>query len=163
VAPTPSNSCLNRPRDVTKWVVMVASGLMAAVTALSLVVSVYWVGDVGGGLHRGMGLELNRGQLRLGRTPNWYVHGFELSWATSPWMWGFAPEQGSATWGIALPLWIPLFVLSVPAYCMWRPIDRGRSLCPRCSYDLTGNTTGVCPECGAAVQCAPSEPRNARP
>ncbi|HPM24999.1 MAG TPA: hypothetical protein PLP66_13915 [Phycisphaerae bacterium] len=23
--------------------------------------------------------------------------------------------------------------------------------CPKCGYDLTGNTSGVCPECGGAV------------
>ena len=24
-------------------------------------------------------------------------------------------------------------------------------LCPRCDYDLTANTTGVCPECGGTA------------
>lgn len=28
---------------------------------------------------------------------------------------------------------------------------RERGLCVRCGYNLTGNTTGTCPECGAAV------------
>ena len=26
-----------------------------------------------------------------------------------------------------------------------------RGLCPGCSYDLTGNVSGVCPECGSAI------------
>ena len=26
-----------------------------------------------------------------------------------------------------------------------------RGLCPRCEYDLTGNVSGVCPECGAEI------------
>ena len=30
----------------------------------------------------------------------------------------------------------------------WR---RRRGLCPRCGYDLTGNTSGACPECGTAL------------
>jgi hypothetical protein len=27
-----------------------------------------------------------------------------------------------------------------------------RGLCTRCGYDLTGNESGVCPECGTAIQ-----------
>jgi hypothetical protein len=33
--------------------------------------------------------------------------------------------------------------------------DRG--LCPVCSYDLTGNTSGICPECGTPVPKAAAE------
>jgi hypothetical protein len=28
---------------------------------------------------------------------------------------------------------------------------RANGICIRCAYDLTGNTSGVCPECGTAV------------
>jgi len=39
-----------------------------------------------------------------------------------------------------------------------RRADRA-GLCPACEYDLTGNTSGVCPECGERVQCdAPPGP-----
>ena len=31
---------------------------------------------------------------------------------------------------------------------------RRRGLCVRCAYDLTGNESGVCPECGASVEQA---------
>jgi len=27
--------------------------------------------------------------------------------------------------------------------------------CPKCSYNLTGNTSGVCPECGTTINTAP--------
>lgn len=51
---------------------------------------------------------------------------------------------------IAVPLWIP-FVLAAlgTAVLWWR--DRGGTpvhCCRRCGYDLTGNVSGVCPECG---------------
>jgi CHASE2 domain-containing sensor protein len=39
------------------------------------------------------------------------------------------------------------------AYGWWRPI--GKKLpgcCPNCDYDLTGNTSGICPECGTAIR-----------
>lgn len=29
--------------------------------------------------------------------------------------------------------------------------EQSRSECPSCGYDLTGNTSGTCPECGAAI------------
>ena len=32
-----------------------------------------------------------------------------------------------------------------------RSHKRDRSLCPNCKYNLTANTSGVCPECGTAV------------
>lgn len=31
-------------------------------------------------------------------------------------------------------------------------------LCPTCRYNLTGNTSGVCPECGSAVPTEPIAP-----
>ena len=53
---------------------------------------------------------------------------------------------------IHLPLWIPL-VASCAATLVWchrvRPIPFGH--CQRCGYDLTGNVSGTCPECGVEV------------
>jgi drug/metabolite transporter (DMT)-like permease len=53
-------------------------------------------------------------------------------------------------------LWI-IFVLTgvgtagLAAYLWWseRPFPRGH--CQKCGYNLTGNVTGVCPECGAVT------------
>ncbi len=40
-------------------------------------------------------------------------------------------------------------------YYLWAGLHKSKlaadGLCPRCSYNLTGNTSGVCPECGTAV------------
>jgi len=45
--------------------------------------------------------------------------------------------------------------LIVPAWWGFRRAVKNRNsrqnLCRACSYDLTGNTSGVCPECGRAV------------
>ncbi len=30
--------------------------------------------------------------------------------------------------------------------------DRLQGLCPSCHYNLTGNVSGICPECGAAIR-----------
>jgi hypothetical protein len=44
---------------------------------------------------------------------------------------------------------VPLWVLIYPAEL--REERRARGQCPQCGYDLTGNVSGVCPECGAAT------------
>jgi predicted Zn-ribbon and HTH transcriptional regulator len=47
----------------------------------------------------------------------------------------------------------------IPTAILFRR-DRRRfppSHCQRCGYDLTGNMSGVCPECGLAV--SPSDPK----
>ncbi len=51
-----------------------------------------------------------------------------------------------------IPIWLPLLVLSISTSLLWlhdRRVLPGH--CRRCRYDLTGNTSGVCPECGFAV------------
>ncbi len=53
---------------------------------------------------------------------------------------------------IRLPFWFPLLVAAVPTTVLWHR-DRRRSKsghCP-CGYNLTGNESGICPECGTAV------------
>jgi len=58
----------------------------------------------------------------------------------------------------AIPLWCPLLLLTVyPSIAFIRgPLRRyrrrrKRGLCVRCGYNLTGNVSGVCPECGTPV------------
>ncbi len=69
-----------------------------------------------------------------------FRHSTPLHW--KPW---------ARNWGFCLPLWIPLTLLAALTAWGWlpiRPYPPGR--CMRCGYDLTGNTTGRCPECGSA-------------
>ena len=52
---------------------------------------------------------------------------------------------------VSVPYWNILAVIGLPTVVLWR-LDRRRAKpghCP-CGYDLTGNTSGVCPECGTA-------------
>jgi predicted amidophosphoribosyltransferase len=50
----------------------------------------------------------------------------------------------------SLPLWLPLLFFAIPAtWLYWRDrrhIPPGH--CQSCGYNLTGNVSGICPECG---------------
>lgn len=47
-------------------------------------------------------------------------------------------------------LWLPFAAVAAPLAVLWRLRWRKRrALCRTCDYDLTGNVTGICPECGA--------------
>ena len=54
--------------------------------------------------------------------------------------------------GVSIPLWIPFLLIAIPTVIAWR---RGRppphGHCKNCGYDLTGNVSGRCPECGEAT------------
>jgi len=51
--------------------------------------------------------------------------------------------------------WIPIAILSAAPFCamirgpLRRRSRHRRGLCISCGYDLTGNISGTCPECGA--------------
>lgn len=50
---------------------------------------------------------------------------------------------------IVLPLWIPFVFIAVPtAYLWWRDRRIPAHCCQECGYNLTGNVSGICPECG---------------
>ena len=65
----------------------------------------------------------------------------------SNWTMGLFPLWLSGIW--VIPLWIPLAIASIPMFIIR---DRSRRIppghCKTCRYDLTGNISGVCPECG---------------
>ncbi len=50
---------------------------------------------------------------------------------------------------VTLPLWLPLLLIAIPtAFLWWREHRRPKpGHCP-CGYDLRGNVSGTCPECG---------------
>jgi len=68
--------------------------------------------------------------------------------------WSWRPRWSSGPGGCMLwiPLWIPFLVLGISTALLCyldRRVQPGH--CPRCRYDLTGITAGVCPECGYAA------------
>jgi len=69
-------------------------------------------------------------------------------------------QQGkSTTYVMPLPIFCVLFAV-LPSLSVWIALRRARRIrrgrCPRCCYDLTGNTSGTCSECGTHVPHASS-------
>ena len=62
-----------------------------------------------------------------------------------------------------VPVWIVIAITAIPP-CVWvvhrlivaskRNAGCASAVCAACSYDLTGNLSGVCPECGKIVEKA---------
>ena len=52
------------------------------------------------------------------------------------------------------PLWLPLVMIGIPTAVFFirnrRRFPRGH--CEKCGYNLTGNLSGTCPECGTKVE-----------
>jgi hypothetical protein len=67
----------------------------------------------------------------------------------------FAPRfvaYGGGRYSINLPLWLPFLALLIPTLLLWRRDRKPRpGFCRRCDYDLTGNASGRCPECGEPI------------
>ena len=99
-------------------------------------------------------LRLGRGSFRFMYSPGTYLSGGSqyrlgraLLWSTPKWL----PSAGPGGCEYSVPLWMPLLLVAAPTILLWRH-DRRRiplHCCQGCGYDLTGNTSGRCSECGA--------------
>ena len=63
------------------------------------------------------------------------------------------PSKGLPITLLLVPLWAPLLLFTFPAVVLIRNALRRRArlrngCCKKCGYDLQGNISGVCPECG---------------
>jgi len=142
-----------------KWAGVCLSLLISLAWAVSLFVTVKlhcypWVVSVFRGVFSVVwGSSLTHG--------TWFavhpVPGKRLVWA------GWFPSVNKeGFWGstvfwnhLRIPLILPFVIVAVPTACLWwleyrRRIPPGH--CQKCGYDLTGNVSGVCPECGIPIQ-----------
>jgi len=149
---------LSSARRVLKWVGLVGSVLLGVVWVLTL---------FGGGAYIGFTKTIAVSSGRVGfliytNDPgdyvgwSWYGNpDVDLGWwpsyddSTSP---AAGPHLRQRTRRLIVPLWIPFLLTAIPTIMLWRR-DRRRLVghCRKCEYDLTGNVTGVCSECGTKV------------
>lgn len=112
----------------------------------------------------GLVLQHSEGGNELGKY-SFYVASMRLSvgWGAMPWLgprrsFAFAGFEcdywapGGVTW-VRIPLWAPFILFAAyPTIAFIRgPVRRWRrrrkGCCVKCGYNLTGNVSGVCPEC----------------
>ena len=80
--------------------------------------------------------------------PNGYIHvddGPDVSWRYL--------HLGSELRVVAIPEWLVFLLVGGPTALLWW-LDRRRfrpGQCQGCGYDLTGNVSGRCPECGRLI------------
>ncbi len=150
---------LGRTGRILKWAGLVVSILVAVAWAVSL----RWglihtrqtrpavIAKTGTTLASGRVMSLRCGcviyyaDFPLDRRRGWWTIRFRESPKWRPVMQGVL---------IILPLWIPFLIVALPTGLLWW-YDRRRTPpghCQKCGYNLTGNVSGVCPECGTAVQ-----------
>ncbi len=83
--------------------------------------------------------------------PEVRIRGSHLSELLNPFVHHPPRLYGSRLY-IVLPFWIPFALLSLVTGLIWWRVRGPAGRCRNCNYDLTGNTSGVCPECGTPVQ-----------
>jgi hypothetical protein len=84
---------------------------------------------------KGARVRLIRGAWRLRNPMPWYPL---VIW-----------EGRSQRFSAAVPIWMILVPLAIlEGVIMWKGRSRVR-LCSECGYNLTANSSGICPECGA--------------
>lgn len=68
------------------------------------------------------------------------------------WLWLPLVEWGPGGPQVVIPLWIPCVSFTVAAVYFHRKARGPKpGHCRKCQYDLTGNESGVCPECGSST------------
>jgi len=106
-----------------------------------------WQG-AGADLHEGWNIKHDRRTppRQLINTPLWSFCGFTYSPLDVPSVVGIRVME--------VPDWFITTISALPAaWIGFRALRRGKlqRACPACGYDLTGNVSGVCPECGMAA------------
>jgi len=70
---------------------------------------------------------------------DWYAYGFGTQWGG---------PYGSS-YAIRFPHWfLAMLLMVLPVLIVRKRLKVRAGHCRNCDYDLTGNETGVCPECG---------------
>lgn len=140
-------------------------------TILTVLLLVLWVGSAWWGVSlfaypTGF-LGAGCGRVWMGWGEPWSSMPYSIEWGPPkrhalPFDWWFESREiqlrsGRALRHVAIPIWVLSLLAAAPTFWLWRrDWWRGPGQCSKCGYDLRSNTSGVCPECGAA---APGELR----
>jgi hypothetical protein len=154
------------PRPPTKALMYLGFMLIAIALALWGASGKYDVARLWRVGHHGLEFGVASGKLSFGwRAPEyehlwkkhldrWFVEK-RIRWQLDfPMLPVFLSTPALGRWTLQVPLWVVVIFGAVgPAYYEIRHrLYRGAGLvCRTCFYDLTGNASGVCPECGSPI------------
>jgi hypothetical protein len=90
-------------------------------------------------------------------TGEFEANGLDSSLVRRKWGLTFDREFGGSFWLVGAPIWLiacATAIFPVVQFGRWRQRQRSRKVraCSKCGYNLTGNISGVCPECGTAIE-----------
>lgn len=135
-----------RRRAMLKWAALTSTVLTATAWAVSL----FWLIDYEGDSRA---YELGQGAIIVHCYPRGSGAGWTLGRLTALNPWWYPEYVAGPGWKrYVLPLWIPLLLAAIPTtWAWWRKRRYPVGHCQGCGYDLTGNVTGICSECGEAT------------
>lgn len=86
-----------------------------------------------------------------------YIYGFG-----SVWLYRDSDHHNTREWGFEFPFWlVPLVLAAIALVMALRTRKRAPSGgCVACGYNLTGNLSGICPECGSKIPEGPGMQRS---
>ena len=140
---------------IAKWACLACSVLLVATIVVShfryivfqaqpYVSTLMWNGRLGIGTSRLPGLAPRTSMYFLAKP-------IKPRGTLFPWFDSIVTKDG---WNMLIvPLWLPLACMTVLTFVLFihNRARRIEGLCRKCGYDLTGNESGVCPECGTPV------------
>lgn len=127
--------------------ILITGTMLSLLIAATFGVSARW--QISAGVPNGLCLYLGHGAISAEITGPDDVPSVmrNLSWDLGLWNW-----WGAGKYFIDLPLYAVLAAVAIPTLLVWRfgpkPVKAGHC---RCGYDLTGNESGICPECGVTI------------
>jgi len=139
-----------RKRRLLKWVGLLTCALLSLAIILTRWGNIAWTS----GNHWGF---FQWGAVAFGYHNRVDDFRWDIEWniSSGPLFLWFEYQPGTPTTAscFIIPLWLPLAMIGFPTILAWR---RERPLppdhCQKCGYDLTGNVSGVCPECGEDIE-----------
>ena len=138
------SSAVMRWSEILLAVALIVGWAVSSRNALFLTVGEFWIA-------------VNNGQLQWGAWPSgWCARTLPIAIAAE------RPGVWYSTMTGLIDIWRALLLLSVPTTVSWCVHLRQRRRpapghCQNCGYNLTGNVSGRCPECGSTI--SPAQPR----